>query len=301
MRPDASIHPSLAIAVSSRALFDTEDSHAAFTSGGLDGFTRHERENAGALLEPGPGFELVRRVHHWGKEAGVKVTIAVVSRRDPVTGGRILRSLAHHGIDRVEGCFTNGATEIVPYVQGFGADLFLSRDAADVQAAVDLGIPAAQMTGIAALHGHEELRLAFDGDAVLFSHETERHYLENGLEAFLQRENELFDVPLEPGPLLPFVRALDGIQKAVGRRLFRTALTTARQGYASERAIRTLAGWGLAFDEAHFCGDTPKAGLLRAFRPHIFFDDSDRHIGPASDVVGSGKVPWRRAEPAEAG
>lgn len=289
--------PTLVIAVSSRALFDSEAEHLTFTAGGVAAFVESEIAHAADPLRPGIGFEMIRRIHAWGLEAGVDVRIAVISRRDPSTGARILRSLAHHGLTRVQGSFTNGAVDLVPYISGFGAHLFLSRDAADVQSAVDAGIPAAQLLGRLVPNEDEQLRIAFDGDAVLFSDESERFFRQHGLDAFLQREHDQVEVPLTLGPMMPFVQALVAIQAGAKRGLFRIAMVTARQGLASERAIRTLASYGVHLDEAHFCGETPKAGILNAFQPHIFFDDSDKHLLPAAEVMAAARVPWR-SEPA---
>lgn len=284
--------PSLVIAVSSRVLFDAEAAHAVFAEAGSQAFLENEAARSRDILEPGLGFELVRRATEWGDREGVDVRVAVVSRRDPETGARILRSLAHHGLTKVQGSFANGVENIVPYIQAYGAHVFLSRDAKDVQAAVDAGIPAAEMTGVPAVAGEKGLRIAFDGDAVLFSDESERFYLEHGLEKFLERESTQVDVPLPDGPMVPFLRAIHQVQDQASEKLFRIALITARQGLASERAIRTLAAWGLGVDEAHFAGTTPKIGLLKAFRPHLFLDDSLRHLQPASGILPAGRVPW---------
>lgn len=284
--------PHLVIAVSSSALFDTEASCRVFADGGVSAFVASEQESTTDPLSPGLGFEVIKRIHHWGALSGIDIRIAVVSRRDPITGARILRSLGHHGLTQAQGSFTSGVADIVPYLKAFGANLFLSLDGHDVQAAIDAGIPAAQLLGAPVISDDELLRIAVDGDAVLFSNESEKYFRANGLEAFLQHEHENVHVPLELGPIMPFVQALGALEKAAGCKLVRIALVTARQGLASERAIRTLASCGVAIDEAHFCGPTPKAGILEAFAPHLFFDDSETHLLPAARLMTAARVPW---------
>lgn len=290
----------LVIAASTRAIFDAETEHGVYQRDGIEAFLDAESARRGELLERGAGFQMLRRIAVWAQREGADVDIVVVSRRDPATGLRILQSLAHHGIPNVKGCFTSGASDIVPYLAAYGAHLFLSRELGDVQKAVNAGIPAAQLVGapVEEIDAGDELRIAFDGDAVLFHDESEKLYQRDGLAAFLDHEHENRARPLGVGPLEPFARAVRAIEMAAGKRLTRIALVTARQGRASERAIRTLESWDLQVDEAFFCGGTRKRDILAAFRPHIFFDDQDNHVRLASNLVASALVPWREVVPA---
>lgn len=242
--------------------------------------------------KPGLCFPVVKAMHDWGAKNEGAVLVAVISKREPTVGGRMLRVLGEAGLSKAVGFFSSGAP-VGGYLSAMEADMFLASDAQDAQAAIDQGIPAAVMHGMRTIHEGEELRIALDGDGVLFDCETERLYQEHGLDRFLAHELEKSSIPLNPGPLLPFLAALNRIRNICGRSLFRTALVTARSGVACERPIRTLETLGIPVDEALFCGDLPKLGVLKAFGAHVFFDDSERHLGPASEHMPTGRVLWR--------
>lgn len=294
--------PSIAIAISSRALFDAEDGHAVFAHTGTGAFMAEEAAHTREPLAPGLGFPIVSRIARWGEKHGIDVRVVVISRRDPASGARILRSLSHHGLTKAQGSFLNGPADLAPYLSAFGAHLFLSRDPVDVQAAIDGGVPAALIDGVPVSIADDELiRIGFDGDAVLFSAQSEQFYQTHGLEAFLDREHAQVDVALPPGPMIPFLQALSAAEAAAGERLTRTALVTSRQGLASERAIRSLEKFGVHVDEAHYCGPTPKAGVLRAFRAHLLVDDQARHLDAAAGFLVTAQVPWMTAPEDAAG
>jgi len=240
---------------------------------------------------PGLCFGLLKQIYAWGLEHAAAIEIAVVSHRSPETGGRMMGILSDHGLDGTSGFFSNG-DDVLPYVIGMDCDLFMSDKMDDVQRAIDAGVPAAMMHGVDVVDS-SELRIAFDGDAVLLSHKTEKLFQENGIKAFLKHERDNVDLPIAPGPLLPFLRSLNRLEDTMGAKLFKTALVTARSGGACERAMRTLTAHGVRIDQALFCGNIPKLEILRAFGAHVFFDDSDRHLKPASLYLTTGKVPWR--------
>src|SRR5690606_7355465 len=103
-----------------------------------------------------------------------KVEIILLSHNSADTGLRIFNSIAHHKLSIVRAAFTNGASTW-RYVAPFGADLFLSAEPTDVIKALDAGIAAATiLPGRASDSGSDQLRIAFDGDAVIFSDEAER-------------------------------------------------------------------------------------------------------------------------------
>lgn len=249
--------------------------------------------DASATPRPGLCFELVRRIAKWTEDHAVDVIVAVVSSKPPDQGWPMLSVLHDAGIRSASGFFTNGA-DVVPYVAGMGCDLFLSTELDDVQGAIDRGIPSAVIHGMAFQHDDGPMRLAFDGDAVLLHHDGEAIFMERKLHGFLDHEKENVLVPMAAGPLMPFLRSILRLEDAIGTRLFRTALVTARSGIACERAMRSIAHHGARVDEALFCGDIPKLEILRAFGAQLFFDDSDRHLEPASRHLTAGKVPWRR-------
>jgi 5'-nucleotidase len=183
------------------------------------------------------------------------------------------------------------------------ANLFLSANEDDVRSALLAGYPAATVypdKGVHDRHPHE-VRIAFDGDAVLFSDEAERVYQRKGLDAFQAHEKRHAHNPLQPGPFKPFLEALQRLQSA-GDRLpvrIRTALVTARSAPAHERAIRTLMQWKIEVDEAMFLGGLDKGAFLREFEPDIFFDDQRRHIESAGRHVAAGHVPYGVSNPAQ--
>ncbi|MBQ4491242.1 MAG: 5'-nucleotidase, partial [Pyramidobacter sp.] len=192
---------------------------------------------------------------------------------------------------------------IAPYLKSYETDLFLSANGGDVQQAIDAGVAAGVI-----LPGNlpenprrrlDQIRIAFDGDAVLFSADSERIFQREGIDAFFENEQTMADVPLREGPFAPFLRTLAHIQSLFAEREeapIRTALVTSRNAPAHERPIKTLRAWGVRVDEAHFLGGAPKAPVLKAFGAHIFFDDQPRHAMPASEVVPAAVVPYPEGE-----
>jgi 5'-nucleotidase len=288
----------LVIAVSSRALFDLEHSNRIFEVEGREAYVRHQQEHEDEPLRPGPAFPLVRallNLNRFGKGCRL-VEAIVISGNDPSCGIRLIRSAAHHELDIVRAAFTSGSS-ITPYLSAFGVDLLLSRSQNDVQMAIDSGIAAAHMYAAQGDFGLDEetIRIAFDGDAVLFDDASEAIYKTKGLEAFQQNEISNADVPMAEGPMFHFLRVLRQIQKAVPegeRRALRIALVTSRGSPAHERALKTLRAWGVGVDEAFFLGGMKKEPVLKAFKPHIFFDDQDVHLAAVSAFIPSGRVPY---------
>ena len=195
---------------------------------------------------------------------------------------------------------TLSGASLAPYLEAFSVDLFLSASKEDVQEATDAGFAAGLIYPYQQHEGEtvEGLRIAFDGDAVLFSDESEAIYQKEGLENFLEHEVQNAKKPLPDGPFAKLFRALSKLQRQgdiVERQLIRTALVTARNAPADERVVRTLRAWGVRIDEVFFLGGALKAPVLKAFRPHIFFDDQDVHCLPASEFVPTARVLARKA------
>lgn len=291
----------LVIGISSRALFDLEDANRIFENEGLDAYIAYQREHENDMLKPGPAFPLVKAFLNLnGLQAGQRtVEVIVMSRNTADTSLRIFRSIGHHGLDITRAALVGGA-EVTPYLKAFRTDLFLSAHAPDVKQAVDSGVAAGMiLTGGKQTNPGEDIRqirIAFDGDAVLFSAESERVYKQQGLDAFIAHETQRADTPLSKGPFANFLMTLSNLQNLYrdhDQSPIRTALVTSRSAPAHERAIKTLRNWGVRVDEAFFLGGVPKTDILASFGAHIFFDDQQVHASPASAVVPSAVVPYR--------
>jgi 5'-nucleotidase len=222
-----------------------------------------------------------------------RVQVVILSRNDPVSGMRVFRSCQHYRLPIERGVFTRGESPW-RYLRPLDAHLFLSANEADVRGALAAGVPAARVYphSARAREGHpHEVRIAFDGDAVLFSDEAERVYRREGLDAFQDHEQVHSQTPLAPGPFKPLLEALQRLQHAgSGTMRIRTALVTARSAPAHERAIRTLMDWRIEVDEAMFLGGLPKGEFLREFEPDFFFDDQTGHVDSAAAHVPAGHV-----------
>ncbi len=286
----------LVIAISSRALFDLHESHAVFEQEGIDAYCRYQIEHEDVPLEAGVAFSLVRKLLRLDTRLDRDVVeVILLSRNSADTGLRIFNSIEHHGLNITRAAFTGGESPY-GYVSAFGAHLFLSADPRDVRQALDGGVAAATILSSAAespAGQDDDLRIAFDGDAVLFSDEAERVYQAEGLDAFAQSERAAARRPLSGGPFKGFLAALHHIQSQSPEDAspIRTALITARAAPAHERVIRTLRAWGVRIDEALFLGGMDKAEFLRSFRADIFFDDQQGHCDSASAHVATGHVP----------
>ncbi len=309
--PDAQADP-LIVAISSRTLFDLEDSHALFEREGLDAYAAFQRSHEDDLLQPGIAFPLVRKLlglNDGAPPEAPRVEVILISRNSADTGLRIFNSIAHHGLSIRRAAFSNGAPPF-PYIRPFGADLFLSTHGEDVRSALAAGVAAATLLpGVllsprASHHRPDQLRIAFDGDAVIFGDECERVSREGGLLAFTEHERSHAGEPLSGGPFRGFLDALHRLQTAfpTGEDApIRTALVTARSVPAHERVIRTLREWGIRLDEALFLGGRAKGPFLEAFGADIFFDDSEHNIESARGLVTAGHVPHGVANPLKPG
>jgi 5'-nucleotidase len=283
----------LVVAISSRALFDFEEENQVFEQGDDRAYMKLQLERLEAPAKPGVAFSLVRKLLAFNNSDAQRVEVVILSRNDPVSGMRVFRSAQHYGLPIQRGSFTRGQPPW-RYLRPLNANLFLSTHLSDVRAALDAGVPAAQVYPHSALaseaHPHE-VRIAFDGDAVLFSDEAERVFQAEGLSAFQKHESDKAGQPLLAGPFKPLLQALHQLQQAGTPAMrIRTALVTARSAPAHERAIRTLMDWNIEVDEAMFLGGLPKGEFLREFEPDFFFDDQTGHIESAARHVPSGHV-----------
>jgi len=285
----------LVIGIASRALFDLRTEDRIYRDKGLEAYRSHQLEHETELLQPGAGFALVRAILKLNEPGRRKrAEVVIMSRNSTETSLRIFNSIEHYGLD-IERAALTGGGPLAPYLKAFRVDLFLSQYEDDVRAALVDGI------GAAILYDHagagqqdiDQIRIAFDGDATLFSDESERIYQEQGLEAFVQHEAANARRPLPEGPFARFLKMLSAIQQESSPDSvpIRTALVTARGRPAHERVIRTLLEWGVVIDEALFLGGVPKTEFLEAFKPHIFFDDQPVHCERAAGTVPTGRVP----------
>ena len=303
-----SLADKLVIGISSRALFDLEKENRIYEQEGLAAYSAYQKAHENDILAPGTAFPLARALHRLNDGDEKLVEIIVMSRNSADTSMRIFNSIKHYGLD-IERAALAGGNSITPYLKPFSTDLFLSANESDVQAAINSGTAAgiicdfakndiAQGDGNINKFEDEEIsqiRIAFDGDAVIFSDEAEKIYQEQGLEAFIKHEKENAKNPLPEGPFAKFLRTISNLQEKFDRDAapIRTALVTARSAPAHERVIRTLDAWNVRIDEALFLGGADKTEMLKAFGAHIFFDDQKVHLDRASGVVPSARVPYK--------
>jgi len=283
----------LVVAISSRALFDFEEENQVFEETDDRAYRALQLERLDIPAKPGVAFSLVRKLLAFNTDDAQRVEVVILSRNDPVSGMRVFRSAQHYGLPIQRGSFTRGQPPW-RYLRPLHANLFLSAHLSDVRSALEAGVPAAQVyphsTRATDAHPHE-VRIAFDGDAVLFSDEAERVYQTQGLDAFQAHERDNAAQPLSEGPFKPLLAALHRLQQeGTPAMRIRTALVTARSAPAHERAIRTLMDWNIEVDEAMFLGGLAKGDFLREFEPDFFFDDQAGHCESAAAAGPAGQV-----------
>ena len=289
----ASLDGCLVVAISSRALFDFEEENRVFEAHDDRAYMQLQLQRLEQPARPGAAFSLVNKLLAFNQGGQRRVEVVILSRNDPVSGMRVFRSCQHYGLPIERGVFTRGQSPW-RYLKPLAAELFLTVNESDVRQALAADVPAARVVAQSArasgTYPHE-VRIAFDGDAVLFSDESERVFQHEGLAAFQAHERDRAALPMAPGPFKPFLQALHRLQREPsGPMRVRTALVTARSAPAHERAIRTLMDWQVDVDEAMFLGGLPKGEFLREFEPDFFFDDQTGHVDNASPHVPSGHV-----------
>jgi 5'-nucleotidase len=287
----------LVVAVSSRVLFDLEEENKIFEENGLDDYYKYQLENENKPLKKGTGYRLIEnllKINTYFSSEDKQVEVIILSKNNAATSLRITNAINECNLDIVRSGWTSG-NDLSTYLKAFKVDLFLSANDADVINAIKGGVAAAKI-----LQSHEgvhnslgdQVRVAFDGDAVLFSEASELVYKEHGLDAFIEHEQSNKDNPMEKGPFAKFLLTISTIQQKFKDKEspIRTALVTARSAPTHERVIKTLNAWGVRVDEAFFLGGSDKYEVLEAFGADIFFDDQDVHLNLSSSVVPSAKV-----------
>ncbi len=297
-----SLENRLVVGVSSRALFDLSLENEIFEREGVDAYCKYQVEHENEILKPGPGFKLIKALLNINTLKGQngRVEVIVMSRNSADTSLRVFNSIEYYGLNITRAVLASGGS-LAPYLSAFKTDLFLSAYEDDVQCAINSGIAAGIIcTDVGSEYDVndvlKQIRIAFDGDAVLFTDESEMIYQAEGLEAFEENEKKNADKPLPQGPFAKFLKTISDLQKEFPpeETPIRTALVTARSAPAHERVIRTLRAWNVRIDEAFFLGGISKRDVLEAFGAHIFFDDQAIHTTPASEVVPSARVPYKQ-------
>jgi len=305
----------LVVAITARALFQLEDGHDLFEREGVKAYADFQRQRENEALAPGIAFPLVKKLLalNAGAPAGrPRVEVILLSRNSSDTGLRIFNAIEHYGLGIIRAVFTSGAP-VYPYIKPFGAQLFLSANPESVRRALEHGVAAATIlpaklpdgsAGGASMPDEKEdvsgqLRIAFDGDAVIFGDESERVSQQDGIAAFHAHETERAHEPLSGGPFRGFLAALHELQQAFPARNspIRTALVTARSAPAHKRVILTLREWDVRLDEALFLGGRDKGPFLQAFGADLFFDDSKHNVENARQHVATGHVPHGVSNP----
>jgi 5'-nucleotidase len=287
-----SVEGKLVVAISSRALFDFEEENRVFERDGEPAYIALQFARLDTPARAGVAFPLVKKLLAFGPS---RVEVVVLSKNDPVSGLRVFRTAKQAGLAIERGVFTRGRNPY-EYLGPLKANLFLSANERDVMGALEAKVPAARVypeSAQAASRHAQEVRIAFDGDAVLFSDEAERVFQKDGLAAFTRHETTHAETPLPPGPFKPLLEALHRLQADKNLPMkIRTALVTARSAPAHSRAIKTLMNWNIGVDEAMFLGGLDKGEFLKAFEPDFYFDDQRGHVDSARQHVAAGHVPF---------
>ena len=275
-----------------------------FQEEGAVAYRDYQEAHLDQPLEKGVAFPFVRRFLNINKRFPEKspVEVVLLSRNSAITGKRVFRSIAHHGLDISRAAFLEGKSPY-PYIPAFNASLFLSSNEQDVQKAIDYEYPAGTVLPSQVVDEEDdvELRIAFDFDGVIADDASERVYKSQELEAFHEHETSRADVPHSPGPLADLFRKLSLLQQLEDeasnadpdyQRILRTAIVTARSAPAHERVITTLEHWGVDANEVFFLGGMTKDRILSVLRPHMFFDDQQSHLQSAGGNIPMVHIPF---------
>ena len=286
----------LVIGISSRALFDLSQSHQIFENDGIEAYRDHQIQNENEILDPGEAFNLVTKILKINEfyESADRIEVILLSRNTADTGLRVFNSIESHKLNITRAVFCGGESPY-KYVKAFGVDLFLSSSKDDVKMAIENNVPSARIIPSKTkkkVKGGDLLKIAFDGDSVIFSEESQRIFDEYGLEAFNKNEKNLAENPLTGGPFKFFLRELYKIQQSFPKNEcpIRIALVTARSAPSHERVIKTLREWKIRVDESLFLGGMDKTNFLKDFGADIFFDDQIENCISACLEVPTGQV-----------
>ncbi len=307
----------LIVAISATALFDLSESENHLLElleqrpdEAIKEFRDYMAERENDALTIGAGYPLIQallNLNNYCDSCGNSnsaiqtplVEVVIVSKSSPDTGIQVLNAIRTHGLNISRSAFISGSS-VAPYINDFNVDLFLTTNRNDAQQVADADICACAILDATPVNTYkldtEQLRIAFDGDAVLFDDSGELLYKQKGLQAFHDREAELRDLPIEKGPYAELLIKLSKLQQRLPAQVqhcpIKIALVTARNAPADLRAIKTLRAWGVNVDMAFFLGGLEKTSVLKTFAPHIFFDDSINHIDAARNYMPTALVPY---------
>ncbi|MGW6863686.1 5'-nucleotidase [Streptomyces sp. NPDC054901] len=295
----------LVVGIASSALFDLTDCDAVFRERGEDAYRAYQEVHLKDVLAKGVAFPFVRRLlslNDLAEPPDALVEVIILSRNDPDTGLRVMRSIEAHGLPISRAVFRQGRSPH-RFMPALNMSLFLSANGADVRDAVADGMPAGHVLETARVDDEDdpELRIAFDFDGVLAGDASERIFQSAGLDAFRAHEVRNATTPHDPGPLREFLAGINRIQRREEdeRRKnpgyqprLRVSLVTARDAPAHERAVRSLKQWGLRVNDAFFLGGIDKAPVIGALDPHIFFDDQVSHLNGTAPATPSVHIPF---------
>ncbi len=307
----------LIVAISATALFDLSESENHLLQllkqrpdSAIKEFRDYMAKREDEPLDIGAGYPLIKallNLNNYNNESVQTdssiqtplVEVVIVSKSSPDTGIQVLNAIRTHELNISRSAFISGSP-VAPYISDFNVDLFLTTNRNDAQQAADANSCACAILDATPVNTYdldtEQLRIAFDGDAVLFDDSGELLYKQKGLKAFHEREAQMRDLPIEKGPYAELLIKLSKLQERLPARMqycpISIALVTARNAPADLRAIKTLRAWGVDVDMAFFLGGLEKTAILKTFAPHIFFDDSIKHIDAARNFVPTALVPY---------
>jgi len=299
------IEHKLVIGIASSALFDLTESHQVYLESGAEEYRKYQEQHIDAILNKGVAFPFIRRFlginKHYAQSAPVEVVL--FSRNSPETGLRVMKSIAHYGLDITRACFVTGQSPYT-YLPAFNTSLFLSANEEDVRNALEAHYPAGLVLPSRTEDDDDdtELRVAFDFDGVIADDESETVFKRNNdVDEFHAHERERVAIPHQPGPLADLFQKLSLMQRLEERaqrrdptykRILRIAIITARSAPSHERVVTTLKSWGVSANETFFLGGMEKARVLAVFKPHIFFDDQLSHLKSAGGTIPMVHVPF---------
>ena len=295
----------LVIGLASSALFDLEESDMVFTKKGEDAYREYQLKNQNDPLKPGVAFPFIKRLLSLNElnPSDPPVEVVLLSRNDPDTGLRVMKSIEHHKLGMTRAIFLQGR-QPHKYIPALNISLFLSANESDVKKAITSGFPAGQVlaSNIEDESRDSELRIAFDFDGVVADDEAESIYQkDHDLGKFHEHEQEKVNIPHNPGPLKDFLKKVSDIQKLEKEKFqadasyvpkLRISIVTARNAPSHERVINSMRQWGIIVNEAFFLGGIDKSNVLEILKPHIFFDDQKLHLESASRVLPSVHIPF---------
>jgi 5'-nucleotidase len=303
--PPYSLENRLVIGIASSALFDLKDSDAVFRKEGEESYREYQRANLDETLQPGVAFPFIRRLlslNDLNPEGDPLVEVIILSRNDPDTGLRVMRSIKSHHLPITRAIFMQGRSPY-KFMRALHMSLFLSADDRDVREAVVAGLPAGRVLGSAMADDTDDrdLRIAFDFDGVLAGDESERVFQQNGIEGFRDYEAMNVATPHDAGPLQEFLRKVNALQRKEEERRkadkdytirVHVSIVTARNAPAHERAVMSLNNWGVTVNDAFFLGGIDKSSVMKVLKPHIFFDDQKTHLEDTSRTTPSVHIPF---------